>query len=63
MYQPFQSHTQLSHNHSSRFVVVAVGKLVIVVVGFVVKDVSVVEKVVIVVVVGIGIVVVFSEAI
>ena len=55
----------MSHNHSSRFVVVAVGKLVIVVVvGLVVKDVSLVEKVVIVVVVGVGnVVVVVSEAI
>ena len=35
----------------------------VVVVGLVVKDVSVVEKVVIVVVVGLGIVVVVSEAI
>jgi len=49
---PFQSHTQLSHNHSSRFVVV-VDKLIAVVV-LVIKEVlvvaSVVENVVIVVV-------------
>ena len=51
-YPPFQSHTQLSHNHSSRFVVV-VDKLIAVVV-LVIKEVlvvaSVVENVVIVVV-------------
>ena len=63
-YRPFQSHTQLSHNHSSRFVVV-VAKLVVVV-GLLVYEVfvvaSVVEKVV-TVVVGFGFVVVFSAAI
>ena len=62
IYQPFQSHTQLSHNHSSRFVVV-VDKLVVVV-GLDVDEVFVVEEVEIVVV-GLGVVVVdvFSAAI
>ena len=55
---PVQSHTQLSHNHSSRFVVV-VAKLVVVV-ELVIADVLVVASVVenvVIVVVGFGIVV------
>ena len=58
IYQPVQSHTQLSHNHSSRFVVV-VAKLVVVV-ELVIADVLVVASVVenvVIVVVGFGIVV------
>ena len=52
--QPFQSQIQLSHNHSSRFVVVVDN--VVVVVELVIGEVLVVENVAVVVVVSVGVV-------